>query len=113
MQFRPLSALLAACLLGPALQAQMPPGHPPMVPARPPKAAKAAPKPPVKLVDLNSATKDELKTLPGVTDALAGLIIAGRPYLTKAHLVTHRILPNTVYQGLKDRVIAKQDPRKK
>jgi competence protein ComEA len=96
--------LLASALLGPGLLAQ---AHP----ARPTRPTKALP--PAKLVDINSATRDELKTLPGITDTLAGLIIAGRPYLTKAHLVTHRILPRTVYAAVKDRVIAKQDLRKK
>ena len=71
------------------------------------KDAKAAKK--AKVVDINSAGKAELKTLPGVGDAEADKIIAGRPYLTKAHLVTHKILPIGVYEGLKDKVIAKQN----
>ena len=70
------------------------------------KAAKAATK--VKLVDINSAGKKELKSLPGISDAEADKIIAGRPYLTKAHLVTHNILPRGIYDNLKNLVIAKQ-----
>lgn len=73
-----------------------------------PKGTKAAAR--VKLVDINSASKAELKTLPGIDDAQADKIIAGRPYLTKAHLVTHNVLANGVYENLKTRVIAKQNP---
>lgn len=71
-----------------------------------PKAAKATAK--VKLVDINSANKKELKTLPGISDAEADKIIAGRPYLTKAHLVTDNVLPRGTYENLKALVIAKQ-----
>jgi len=62
----------------------------------------------VKLVDINAASKAELKTLPGITEAYANKIIAGRPYLTKAHLVTHKILPGTLYEALRKRIVAKQ-----
>lgn len=67
---------------------------------------KAAPK--VKLVDINSAKKEELKTLPGISDTLADKIIAGRPYGSKAWLVSHNIIDVAVYGGLKQQVIAKQ-----
>ena len=63
----------------------------------------------VKLVDINSASKAELKTLPGIADAEADKIIAGRPYLSKANLTTHNIISRTVYEGLKHKVIAKQN----
>lgn len=71
------------------------------------KKAKAAAK--VKLVDINSASKAELKKLPNIGDAEADKIIAGRPYLSKANLVTQSILPREIYDGLKARVIAKQN----
>lgn len=70
------------------------------------KEAKAAAK--VKLVDINSAGKTELKTLPGISDTEADKIIAGRPYLSKAHLTTHNILSRSVYEKLKTLVIARQ-----
>lgn len=70
------------------------------------KKAKAAAK--VKLVDINSAGKAELKTLPGISDAEADKIIAGRPYLSKANLTTRNIVSREVYEGLKARVIARQ-----
>lgn len=67
---------------------------------------KAAPK--IKLVDINSASAAELKKLPGITDAQAAKIIAGRPYGSKAWLVSHNIIDAAVYEGLKQQVIAKQ-----
>jgi DNA uptake protein ComE-like DNA-binding protein len=79
--------------------------------AVPTKSAVAAnPKAPVKvkLIDINSANSDELKTLPGIGDAEAAKIIAGRPYGTKAWLVGHKILPDDKYPPIKDLIIAKQ-----
>lgn len=73
--------------------------------AKPVTAASAAS---VKLVDINSARNEELKTLPGVTDEVAAKIIAGRPYLSKAHLLTHKIVDAGEYESLRTRVIAKQ-----
>lgn len=64
----------------------------------------------VKLLDINSASKAELKTLPGIGDAEADKIIASRPHLSKADLVTQKIIPAGVYLQLKDRVIARQKP---
>jgi competence protein ComEA len=62
----------------------------------------------VKLVDINSAKSSELKQLPGITDAEAAKIIAGRPYGSKAWLVTNNILPEAKYAAIRQLVIAKQ-----
>jgi len=59
-------------------------------------------------VDINSASKAQLKRIPGVNDALADKIIAGRPYLSKAHLVTHKIMTGVHYAQIKDLIIARQ-----
>ena len=72
--------------------------------------AKKKSEPSVKLVDINSASKKELKTLPGIGDEDADKIIAGRPYGSKAHLTTHNIISRAAYENLKMRVIAKQNP---
>lgn len=61
----------------------------------------------VKLVDINSASKAELKKLPGIDDAAVARIIAGRPYGSKAWLVTHDVITREVYDGLRTLVMAK------
>jgi len=62
----------------------------------------------VKLVNINGASKEELMKLPNVSEADAAKIIAGRPYGSKAWLVSHKILSEGTYYGLKGLVIAKQ-----
>ena len=65
------------------------------------KAAKAS------LVDINSATKDELTALPGIGDAYSQKIIDGRPYSNKAQLLSKKILPKATYDGVKAQIVAK------
>lgn len=60
----------------------------------------AIPKP----VDVNSAGKEELKKLPGIGDAEAAKIIAGRPYCSKAWLVYNKVIPQELYAGIASRV---------
>ncbi len=60
------------------------------------------------LIDINSASKAELMTLAGIGDARADAIIKGRPYKGKDDLVQKKIVPDAVYQGIKDKIIAKQ-----
>lgn len=62
----------------------------------------------IKPIDINNATSGELKKLPGISDAEAARIIAGRPYASKAWLVTNSIIDRGIYENLKHLIIAKQ-----
>ena len=60
------------------------------------------------LIDINSATEEELDALPQIGPARAQAIIKGRPYRAKSDLVERKIVPQNVYNAIKDRIIAHQ-----
>jgi competence protein ComEA len=102
--------LAIAFLLAPGLghAQKAPAGDKPAAtkPADDAKSAKPA------LVDLNSASQADLEALPGIGEAYAKKIIAGRPYAKKDQLVSRKIIPAATYQKIKDQVIAKQPDKK-
>ena len=110
-------ALLTVLFATPSF-AQAPTGKAPAGKTDKPAAAdKAAPAPVAAadkaaavgdLVDLNSATEEQLKVLPGIGDAYSKKIVAGRPYANKTQLVSRKIVPQATYDKIKDKVIAKQ-----
>jgi DNA uptake protein ComE-like DNA-binding protein len=73
-----------------------------------PSMATAKPAPAAALVDIKSASEDDLDKLPGIGPTRAKAIIKGRPYKGKDELVTRKILTPGVYNGIKHKIIARQ-----
>lgn len=87
------------------------PKAPTVTPPKAPEAAPSAPQTPAAsatLIDINSANEAELQTLSGIGPARAQAIIAGRPYKGKDDLVNKGVIPSNVYQGIRDKIIARQ-----
>jgi DNA uptake protein ComE-like DNA-binding protein len=102
-----LTVLLALGLLGGAATAQS--GAKPS--ATHAMIAQTTPPSASSLVDINSATKDQLSALPGIGDAYSQKIIAGRPYKTKTDLVNKKVIPAATYAKIRGLIVATQ-PKK-
>jgi DNA uptake protein ComE-like DNA-binding protein len=103
------AALLLSASESAAAESKAAPGEAASASKAAEKSAKAKkPVTPDNPVDINSASKAQLKKVPGINDAVADKIIAGRPYLSKANLVTRNIISGVHYAQIKDLIIARQ-----
>ena len=91
----------SAASASPFASPAMPPGHAPIAAGQRKRPAVVE-----HYVDINSAGRAELMTLPGIGSAEADKIVANRPYLTKTELVTKNVLPIGPYVSLKNLVVA-------
>ena len=101
-----LRVIAALVVLAFALTSVGPVRAQPKEPAAKSEKAGAAPK--TAPLDINSASENDLKALPGIGDAYAKKIVDGRPYKRKDELVKKKVIPQATYDKIKDQLVAKQ-----
>ena len=114
----PRKTILAICLcvaaafatpcFAQAVQPAVPGKASPAPTAKPNKPKPAAKPAAAQLIDINTASEQELSALKGIGDIRAANIVKNRPYKGKDELVQKKIIPAAVYAGIKDKIIAKQ-----
>jgi competence protein ComEA len=107
MAATPLLAQTPAPATGGAMQ-KAAPAPAPATKSAPPTTGAAPAAKQADLIDINSATEAQLSTLPGIAKARSEAIIKGRPYKGKEELLSKKIVPENVYNDIKDKIIAKQ-----
>ncbi|MBK3734111.1 helix-hairpin-helix domain-containing protein [Azospirillum brasilense] len=90
----------------PQAKPAMPPGHSGTTTAPPMGSGSSSSTAKAKVIDLNTAGKDELQTLPGIGEARSEAIVKNRPYRSKDELVSKKIVPQNVYDDIKGRIAA-------
>ena len=114
---RYLAVIGLSLLLATPVAAQTPsppksPSYPAATAPSPTEKATGKPEQARELIDINSASAEELDKLPGVGPARAQAIISHRPYHGKDDLTNRKIIPENVYNEIKDKIIARQGPTK-
>jgi DNA uptake protein ComE-like DNA-binding protein len=115
MRLSSLATVLGFLLAAPAFAQTAPQATPAKPPASSPAPAGKAADPSMpatapssSLIDINTATKDQLEALPQIGAARADAIMKGRPYRAKSDLIDKKIIPQSAYDAIRDKIVARQ-----